>query len=109
MSKCFKIEHGICYPDATKNFPTAASTIGYFQPDWLFVDAPDYVFEGWGYDHDAVGDDRFVKPVPPEGWLYDDLTGTFYPEDGDKPLNLTDEEQQIKSFADALRAGVDIV
>lgn len=109
MPKCFQIFNGLCYVDVSSTFPTAESTIGYFQPDWIFVDAPDYVFEGWGYDPDAIGDDRFIQPVPPEGWLYDDLTGVFYPEDGEKPLNLTEEELQIKSFADALRAGVDSV
>ncbi len=78
--KCFQIESGICYWDATKKFPTSKSTVGYFPPSLLFVDAPDYVFEGWGYDEEKEGDDRFIKPISLEGWLYDDETGTFYPE-----------------------------
>lgn len=61
-------------------YMSASEASQYFHPDFLFVDAPDYVFEGWGYDPDAEGDARFVKPTPPEGWLYDDKTGTFYPE-----------------------------
>lgn len=73
--KCFQIVNEICHWDATNQFPTAESTIGYFPPDLLFVDAPDYVFEGWGYV-----DGEFIKPTPPEGWVYDDETGTFYPE-----------------------------
>lgn len=71
--KIFQIENNICYWDATKQFPTVESTIGYFPTSLLFVEAPDYVFEGWGYV-----DGQFIKPTPPEGWLYDDKTGTFY-------------------------------
>lgn len=44
--KVFQIEANICYWDATHQFPTVESTIGYFPPDLLFVEAPDYVFEG---------------------------------------------------------------
>jgi len=40
------------------------------------VNAPDYVFEGWGYDAREEGDARFIKPCPPEGWVYDPETGT---------------------------------
>ena len=73
--KVFQIEANICYWDATRQFPTVESTVGYFPPDLLFVEAPDYVFEGWGYS-----DGKFIKPTPPEGWVYDDQTGTFYQE-----------------------------
>lgn len=73
MSKVFQIESGICYWDATRQFPTVDSTVGFFPPNLLFVEAPDYVFEGWGY---ANGE--FIKPEPPEGWEYDEKTGTFY-------------------------------
>lgn len=52
-----------------------------FPPDCLFVDAPDYVNEQWGYDETEIGDDRFIKPVPPEGWVYDDESGQMMPED----------------------------
>lgn len=52
-----------------------------FPPDCIFVDAPDYVNEQWGYDETEIGDDRFIKPVPPEGWVYDDETGQMMPAD----------------------------
>ena len=52
-----------------------------FPPDCLFVDAPDYVNEQWGYDETEIGDDRFIKPVPPEGWIYDDESGQMMPEE----------------------------
>lgn len=61
-------------------YQTAAEASARFHPSFLFVDAPDFVFEGWGYDPEAEGDDRFIKPTPPEGWLYDDASGTFYQE-----------------------------
>lgn len=73
--KVFQIEANICYWDATRQFPTVESTVGFFPPSLLFVEAPDHVFEGWGYV-----DGTFIKPTPPEGWLYDEQTGTFYQE-----------------------------
>lgn len=74
--KVFQIVDGFCYWDATKQFPTVESTVGFFPPSLLFVESPDSVFEGWGYM-----DGQFIQPEPPEGFLYDERTGTFYPED----------------------------
>ena len=58
--------------------------VGTVPPDNGFmVTAPDYVFEGWGYDARREGDARFLRPMPPEGWKYDAESGTFYrAEDG---------------------------
>lgn len=83
--KIFQIVENLCHYDATSVHPTLADTEGRYPPDVLFVEAPDYVFEGWGYDDTQEGDERFIKPTPPDGWLYDDATGTFYPADGEKP------------------------
>jgi hypothetical protein len=53
--------------------------VGMVPPDNGFIiNAPDYVFEGWGYDARKVGDERFIKPRPPCGWAYDPETGTVY-------------------------------
>ena len=41
------------------------------------VIAPDYVFEGWGFDITQKGENRFIKPECPEGFKYDEKTGTF--------------------------------
>lgn len=38
------------------------------------IEVPDHVFIGWGYV-----DGVLIKPLAPEGFLYDDGTGTFYP------------------------------
>lgn len=85
--KVFQIEANFCHWDATNQFPTKESTVGYFPPEVLFVEAPDYVFEGWGYI-----DGEFIKPTPPEGWIYDEETGTFYPEGYVPKVILSNEE-----------------
>lgn len=69
------------------NFETVAETVDKYPRACLFVSAPDYVFEKWTYrtkdeEGNAVtGDDRFVKPIPPEGYIYDDYTGQFLKEE----------------------------
>lgn len=66
-------------------FKTVAETIGKYPRGLIFVEAPDYVNELWGFkdvDDDGnliVGDERFIKPVPDEGYFYDDETGKIYP------------------------------
>lgn len=84
MMKIFQIFGGFCHWDATNTVKSMAGTVGRYAPDIVFVEAPDYVFEGWGYDDTQAGDARFVQPVPPEGFLYDPETGTFY-KDKDEP------------------------
>ena len=46
--KIFQIVKNFCFYDATSVHPTLLSTVGKYPPDVLFVEAPDYVFEGWG-------------------------------------------------------------
>jgi len=46
----------------------------------VIVVAPDYVFEGWGYDNIQKGENRFIKPEIPDGFCYEEKTGTFYKE-----------------------------
>lgn len=86
--KIFQILDGICYYDATVVHPTLDSTVDKYPPNVIFVEAPDYVFENWGYDESKTGDERFVKPTPPEGWYYDDETGSF------KPINPPEPEPE---------------
>ena len=80
--KVFQILNNFCYSDVTQQFNCLRATEGRFSPETVFVEAPDYVFEGWGFDPTKTDDSRFLKPEAPDGWLYDDATGTFYPEDG---------------------------
>ena len=79
MSKIFQVLDDICHWDATYLHPTSESIDGLYAPDIKFVEAPDNVQEGWGYDETAEGDARFIEPTPPQGWLYHRETGTFYP------------------------------
>lgn len=76
--KIFQIFGGMCHYDATPRHPSLESTKGRYAPDIVFVEAPDYVFEGWGFDESKSGDERFIQPVPPDGWGYNPKTGTFY-------------------------------
>lgn len=81
MSKVFEIVDGICIDKLP--FTSLTTTITTRSSAVLFVQAPDYVFPGWGYrniDDDGnpiTGDDCFTKPVAPEGYFYNDETGAF--------------------------------
>lgn len=102
--KIVQIEDHFVHWDATPQFPTVESTVGFFPPSLLFVEAPDYVFEGWGYDPDAEGDARFIRPTPPEGWLYDEGTGTFYQEGELAPSVRPTPEEQLRADVDYIAA-----
>lgn len=78
MSKVFQIVNGFCHWQTP--FKDLSETVDRYPSDCLFVEAPDYVNEQWGYDGTKEGDERFIKPVAPEGWIYDDETGTFIEE-----------------------------
>ena len=90
--KASQIFNGLCHYDTTFRHPTVASTEGYYPQDVLFVEAPDYVREGWGYDPAKEGDARFIEPVPPPHWLYDRETGTFDPDPDDLPPGFALDE-----------------
>lgn len=94
--KIFQILDGICYYDATPVHPTIADTIGKYPPTVQFVEAPDYVFENWGFDSTKTGDERFIKPTPPEGWYYDDATGSF------KPINPPEPKPEPETAASVI-------
>lgn len=83
-----------CHYDLTKQFPTLESAASKFDQNIIIVEAPDYVFEGWGYDKTKEGDARFIKPSVPEGWAYDEETGTFYPVDEKILYDLLTEEEK---------------
>lgn len=105
--KVFQVLGDFCHWDASESYSSAAEARKYFAPDIMFVEAPDYVFEGWGYDNSGTGDARFTKPTPPEGWLYDDDTGTFYQE-GFKPQPPVDDtpDSDVDSIWDALAEAI---
>ena len=95
MRKIFQVYNGLCYYDATRIHTSISSIIpGTYSPSVEFVEAPDYVREGWGYDKTQEGDARFIEPTPPDGWLYDRETGTFYPDPNYTPPEQTETETQ---------------
>ena len=83
--RCYYHLPGVAFPD----------TEVYYAPNIEFAEAPDYVFEGWGYDGNAEGDARFIKPIAPEGFEYDENSGTFY-----DPNNLPADEPEKLSYDD---------
>ena len=68
--KLFQIVDNFCYYDATPVHPTLADTVGKYPPDVLFVEAPDNVFEGWGYDGVHSSSDAYGR--------YDAMFDDFY-------------------------------
>lgn len=94
--KIFQIIGNFCHWDATNQLKNLAYAVANFPATDVFVEAPDFVFEGWGYDPLATGDARFIRPTPPEGWNYDEKTGTFYPEEGIAPSAVKSNEELMQ-------------
>lgn len=109
--KVFQVKEGFCYADVTSQFHSL-EYLKQIHPGIAdkFIEAPDYVFPGWAYING-----KFIQPTPPEGWLYDNETGTFYPEEyeanrkqmryeqlcNDKireKYNLNDENQILREY-----------
>lgn len=102
--KVFQILNGFVHWDASALYTSAEEASRYYAPDVEFVEAPDYVFESWGYDAAAEGDARFIQPTPPEGWLYDAGTGTFYPEGETAPSEQPTELERLRADVDFIMA-----
>lgn len=96
--KVFQIVSGVCYYEGTKLYSSAEEASKFYTPDIVWVDAPNYVFEGWGYDDTQEGDARFIQPTAPEGWIYDPETGTFYPEGTTPPEEIPSEEEDVNAM-----------
>ena len=101
--KIFQIIGGFCHWDASAVLRRAADAVGRFPESDVFADAPDHVFEGWGFDDSLEGDARFIQPEPPEGWLYDADSGTFYEEGTTPPSQPRDVWDEL---AEAYAKGV---
>lgn len=76
--KIFQIVDNIVHYDMTHLYSSIEVARSKYPSAVQIVEAPDYVFEGWGFNPNENGDNRFIKPTPPEGFLYDEKTGTFY-------------------------------
>lgn len=94
----FQIVNGKCHWQTP--FKSLDEVKDRFPPDCLFVDAPDYVNEQWGFDETEIGDDRFIKPEAPDGWIYDDETGQLMPEEMlEQALEQNKESKQNENNA----------
>ena len=65
------------YPE----YDSADEASSHFAPTIRFVDAPDWVWPGYGYDDTKQGDERFVRPALNEGWEYDENGCPWSPEE----------------------------
>lgn len=102
--KIFQIVNGVCKWQTPYN--TVQETYNLYPADLLFVEAPDYVMEGWTYKvyddkgNALVGENRFFKPIPEEGYFYDDLLGIVkpdreYKETLTRDMNIKQEENKL--------------
>lgn len=96
--KIVQIREGFVHWDATRDVQNLEYASNHYASNIEFVEAPDYVFEGWSVERGDDGKIKFLQPVPPEGWLYDPNTGTFY-EVGSKPFSQSDIHRSLISDA----------
>lgn len=96
--KVFQVENGFCYWQ-TPYQKLSEIPEGKYPAAVQFVEAPDHVMESWGYK-----DGEFIKPTPPEGWLYDDKSGTFYPEGQIPPSEQQTLEQRVAYLENLMNA-----
>lgn len=76
--KLFDVVYGEIHTEYTGEYANAEEASKHFAPDIVFVDAPDWVFPGFGFDPSRSGDDRFIEPTTDTpGWVYDGH-GTFW-------------------------------
>ena len=101
--KIFQISSNLCHYDMTHLYSSIEVARSKYPPTVQIVEAPDYVFEGWSFDPNENGDDRFIKPTAPDEWEYDDATGTFREKDYEKKQKIRDIQAKI----DAKKAELD--
>ena len=100
--KIFLVFDNFCYNDLTRLYNNLENAKKHYSSDTIIVEAPDYVFENWGYDATKEGDARFIQPEPPEGWIYDADTGTFYPN-----YSNSEKRQQCYETGTVIKENVD--
>lgn len=95
--KLFQIFNNMCYYDMTRLYSSLEEAQAHYPSDAVIVETPDYVFESWGYDDTKTGDERFIKPIVPEGWEYSEETGTFYDPILEKTIELNRKIAELKT------------
>ena len=95
--KIFQIVDNFVHYDMTHLYSSVEVARSKYPSTVQIVEAPDYVFEGWGFNPNEIGDNRFIKPTAPEGWEYDDATGTFYDPNFEKKQKIGQLQAELDS------------
>lgn len=98
--KIFQIVDGIC--KWLTPFTSMTQIYEKYPSSLLFVEAPDWVGENYIYDAEKSGDERFIMPDAPEGFIYDDETGELVEESKFPELLLKTQLRVQKENTDAL-------
>lgn len=76
--KLFDVVDNEIHAEYTGMYENAEEASKHYAPNIVFVDAPNWVFPGFGFDPSKNGDDRFIEPTTDTpGWVYDG-NGTFW-------------------------------
>ena len=95
--KIFQIVDNFVHYDMTHLYSSVEVARSKYPATVQIVEAPDYVFEGWGFNPNENGDDRFIRPTAPEGWEYDEATGTFREKNYEQHQKIREIQAQIDS------------
>lgn len=102
--KIVQILDGFVHWDASNDVPDLEWAASHYSKEMIFVEAPDNVFEGWAFDDEKVGDDRFICPEAPEGWHYNEETGGF---EEDNPKMPDDSSESQNGFEIIITQAID--
>ena len=78
--KVFEIVNGVCFKEYPE-YSSASEASKNYAPNIQFVDAPDNVWTGYGFDPTKAGDSRFIRPELSDGWVYDENGNPWNPEE----------------------------
>ena len=79
MTKIFEIVNDRVHKEYPQ-YDTVSEAYDHYSRDLTFVEAPDNVWVGFGFDSSKVGDERFIRPELSEGWVYDEMNRPWNPE-----------------------------
>lgn len=102
MSKVVEIVNGRVHREYPR-FKTSEEAYTVFARNLLFVDAPNNVHVGFGFDPDRQGDNRFIRPLLSEGWEYDENNHPWNPEAQRKAERVSFHAMSTNDTMQALR------
>ena len=72
-----------------------------YAPTLQFEDAPDNIRIGFGFDPTKKGDERFIRPLLNDGWVYDEDN---YPWNPEEQRELERKEMHDNTTSDTMQA-----